>query len=216
MVIPKSSLSRFSRGSKRKDSEENSVPPLPAVLQSKPTPSVPASKFLKLGNLINPTKASVTASLEEFNIQTQSWMHPFTVKFTVDTEPFARGGFREVFKAFSAEKFYGDFVIKRFLPAEITERIIDQFNSLEEHSRKSVQMHSLARHLAQKFEQIVPEIFGETFKYTKLYFGKCELNGEASVVTIEKFLPGENFIKYVNNDGCIIEHPAIPVNKTES
>ena len=40
----------------------------------------------------------------------------------------------------------------------------------------------------------VPEQFGDTFTYTKVYFGK--INGE--VISLEKYLDG-NFEKHINN-----------------
>ena len=92
--------------------------------------------------------------------------------------------------------------------------IIQQFNSLEEHTRKCVQMHSLARHLAQRFERSVRENFGETFQYTKLYYGKCDIDGELCDITVEKFIEGD-FVKYINNDGTIIKHPSIPATLTK-
>jgi len=201
--MPKSTMSRFLRNKRSIDSDDH--PPcsssLPVVrnIISGPIASLPVSKYMKLGKLIIPTKKVTTITLEEFSVETQSWLQPFTISITIDKEAFARGGFCEVFKGFCAEKLYGDYVVKRFL-SEVTDRIIQRFNSLEEHARKSVQMHSLARHMAQK-KRAVPEDFGETFRYTKLYFGRCEFDGEICDVTVEKFLEGENFIKFINNDG---------------
>ena len=60
-------------------------------------------------------------------------------------------------------------------------------------------MHALARHFAQMMRNEAPLEYGETFMYTKLYYGK--LNDEA--VTIEQFIEG-TFTKYINNTGEIL------------
>ena len=109
--------------------------------------------------------------LEEFSVTSQRWLPAFEVKMTVEDKPFDHGGFRDVFKAFSCNKLYGDFVVKIFQEDKInvlTERAFTE----EEHARKTVQMHSLAKHWAKKFSLSVPKDFGENFSYTKLYYGK--------------------------------------------
>jgi len=70
----------------------------------------------------------------------------------------------------------------------------------EIHTRKQVQMHTVARQLTKKFSSIVPEEFGQSFVYNKVFYSR--LNDEP--VTVEEFVSGQ-FTKYVNNDGkCII------------
>ena len=59
-------------------------------------------------------------------------------------------------------------------------------------------MNALARNLALKMSLDVPEEFGDTFTYNKLYFGK--VNEE--VVTLERYLEGK-FVKHINNTGEI-------------
>ena len=55
---------------------------------------------------------------------------------------------------------------------------------------------AMARNFAKNLELEKPKGFGDTFSYTKVYFGK--LNGEC--VTVEKFLDGTSpFSKYANN-----------------
>jgi len=74
------------------------------------------------------------------------------------------------------------------------------FNSVEDHTRKAVQINSLARNFAKTLELEKPQKFGDTFSYTKVSFGT--LNGEC--VTVENFLDGTTqFSKYVNNTGDI-------------
>ena len=63
------------------------------------------------------------------------------------------------------------------------------FNSVEEHSRKVVQMHSLSRNCSLKIQAESPKDFGETFLLTKLYFGQIRPSGE--LIIIEKHIDGE-------------------------
>ena len=72
------------------------------------------------------------------------------------------------------------------------------------HTRKSVQMHMLAKNLAFQFFQCLNKagvVVGDTFTYEKVVFGKIVTSNE--IVTIEMFQSGE-FVKYINNDGHII------------
>ena len=93
----------------------------------------------------------------------------------------------------------GKYVLKKIKENQIQD-IEQLFNSVEDHTRKAVQMNSLARNFAKNLELEKPQEFGDTFSYTKVYFGK--LNGEC--VTVENFLDGTTrFSKYVNNTGDI-------------
>ena len=71
-------------------------------------------------------------------------------------------------------------------------------HSIEDHTRKMVQMNSLAQNFTMKLALDAPAEFGQTFSYTKVYLGK--LNGEC--VTLESYLNG-TFQKYINNTGDI-------------
>lgn len=73
---------------------------------------------------------------------------------------------------------YEKFVIKKYKEGEIVQSLNEAFNSIEEHSRKMVQMHSLTRHFTLKFEQECPKEYGKTFSFTKLYFGQTIQTGE--------------------------------------
>ena len=75
--------------------------------------------------------------------------------------------------------------------------------SLEEHTKKVVQMHYLVRNFTAKLkEELVAQdnevLFGETFSYKKIFMGKI---GE-EYVTIEEFVD-RTFQKYVNNNGNV-------------
>ena len=67
-------------------------------------------------------------------------------------------------------------------------------------------MHALARHFAQMMYNEAPLEYGDTFTFTKLYYGKFK---EESV-TVEKFIEGK-FVKYVNNTGDIVVNDQSPI-----
>ena len=69
-------------------------------------------------------------------------------------------------------------------------------SSIEDHARKQVQMHTVARHLAKKFSSHSPKSFGESFSYNKAFYAVWD----GTPVTVEEFVAGE-FTKYINNDG---------------
>ena len=89
------------------------------------------------------------------------------------------------------------YVLKQF-KEEQTKEVERLFDSIEDHTRKIVQMNSLARNFAMKLAMDAPVEFGQTFSYTKVYFGK--LNGEC--VTLESYLHG-TFQKQINDTGDI-------------
>ncbi|XP_066914114.1 alpha-protein kinase vwkA-like [Clytia hemisphaerica] len=126
---------------------------------------------------------------------------------TMEEQPFGHGGFRDVFKAFSCNKLYGDYVVKTFQKEKI-DVLKERLFTEEEHARKTVQMHALAQYLSVKFKQVIPKDFGESFVYTTLYFGKFNDGNGDQYVTVERFLEGE-FEKFVNNDGNINHAPEL-------
>ena len=64
--------------------------------------------------------------------------------------------------------------------------------SIENHTRKQVQMHSIARNLAHRFALKVPEQFGKSFIYGKAFYafidGKPTLLSSLSKVTFSSIL----------------------------
>ena len=166
---------------------------------SKVPASVPLSALLNIGKLITPKVSRATVFVEEFNLQDKIWLPPFEVKVSLDGQPFASGSFRDAYKAsvISGLPSSEEYVVKRFKKDQIYE-IERLFGTIEAHTRKMVQMNSLARNLALQMSLDAPGEFGDTFSYTKVYFGK--IDGE--VVTLEKYLDG-NFVKHINNTGEI-------------
>ena len=59
-------------------------------------------------------------------------------------------------------------------------------STVENHCRKQVQMHAVARHLAQEFKRNAPTKFGECVKCNRCYY--TMFDGERT--TVEEFIPG--------------------------
>ena len=182
-----------------------SVRPSPSVMRS-----VSLSQMLKLGKVIVPDIDVVTLRFEEFCISRMEWLEPFEVTLSMERKPFANGAFREAFLAKSIAGLpKGKYVLKKYLEGE-KQGIQALFESIELHTRKSVQLNALARNFAQRMAaEVQAAEFGETFSYGKVYYSS--LNGES--VTIENHLDGV-FEKFVNNTGelCVESTDASELN----
>ncbi|KXJ05549.1 Transient receptor potential cation channel subfamily M member 6 [Exaiptasia diaphana] len=165
-------------------------------------PSVSIASLLKAGSLIKPTqKRKVSLSLERFDLQTQKWLYAHEEEVIVHLEKFASGAFRDAFHATSCRSSK-QWVVKTYLPATV--KIIEEElnTTVEDHCRKHVQMHAVARHLTQRFKSKAPKKFGNCFHYNECFFTTYE--GKAA--TIEDFVPG-TFAKLINNDGELVKIP---------
>ena len=163
-------------------------------------PSISVSSMLGLGCVIEKHPTSIKVISFDFNhmIWSPTWKD---INFNLAIKPFGTGAFRNAYKANSLDtRFAGkSWVVKRF-----KESAIDTINTLnqtpEQQSKKVVQMHSLAQHLAKKLAAEVAEssTFGPVFTYNDIYLGKITSESSEEFVTIEQFIGGE-FIKYLNN-----------------
>ena len=95
-----------------------------------------------------------------------------------------------------------EWVIKRYT-SDGKNYIKDLGITLEDHTRKTVQMHLLAKNFASQLEQRIAQdtsgVFGEALKYRNVHYGIMEKNEH---VTVEEYINGE-FVKYINNTGLI-------------
>ncbi len=80
---------------------------------------------------------------------------------------FASGGCRDAFHCGGISGLEGKFVLKKYREEKKND-INVMFESLEKHTRKVVQMHSLASNFAKKLRDEATRMFGSTFMYTKL------------------------------------------------
>ena len=186
------------------------VASLPQQVSSQsPSKFVPQSlsvvEMLRLGKLIPNTTTPV--EIFNFDMSVMAWTgRPTAVEFSIESQPLGTGGFRKAFKATSNDRgFQGStWVVKRDLE-KASEDIIAIGQTLEEHTKKVVQMHYLARNFAAKLkEELIASdneiLFGETISYKKIYMGT--IDGE--YVTVEEFIDG-TFHKYINNNGNICQ-----------
>ena len=189
-----------------------------AVASAQYPKSLSVLDMLKLGKVIN-EKTSTIISLFSFDIKEMAWsLMPKAVEFIINKEPFGSGGFREAFKATSkTPKFKSSvWVIKKYLPDALM--TIEQTNqTTEQHTKKVVQMHSLAKNFAEQLEhqlqkKDVLHLYGETVKFSPIFLGKME-SGE--YVTVENYIDGE-FVKYTNNNGLICKPNTALRQKAES
>lgn len=137
--------------------------------------SLSVTEMIKLGKFNKATSSSSTiVNIFKYDIESFTWSKlPTVVEFSEEKEPFAQGGFRKAFKATSKHPMYSvEWVIKRYLTNAIQE-IEDLGQTAEEHTRKTVQMHMLARNFSLQLEQKVKEVnAGEVPKYGEIYYGE--------------------------------------------
>ena len=210
--------STSSRANPKRPKKERSVPALDSqrkdTLERTYPKSVPLSSLLKLGKIILPqcNQEIIELLLEEFSIEEKKWKSPVPVKISVSKIPFASGALRNAYEAQALSSLKGRYVLKRYKDDHV-EDIKELFGSLDNHTRKSVQMHSLARYYAMHLEKETLSLldYGKTFEYSEVYLGK----NEDDLVTLEPYMEGE-FMKYINNDGHICEKDSEVADKAET
>ena len=168
----------------------------PPSISTKVAASVPLSAMLKLGKIIQPTEEIVTLYIEEFKIRDKTWAQPFEVTLSISKQKFASGGCRDAYIATPISGLQpGKYVLKKIREEKVGE-IKQLFKSIEEHTRKAVQMNALVRNFAKTLASEAPIEYGHVLNYTNVYFGRLY----SEFVTLENYIEGE-FQKYVNNTG---------------
>ena len=186
----------------------------------KPTPSkqeVPLSlsisDMLKLGKLNANQTSSTVIKVFQFDMELLSWCKiPQSVEFHIEREAIGTGGFRKAFKATTKHPNFSShaWVVKYYLSTAL-ECIIQTGQTVDDHNRKVVQMHLLARNFAMQLDEElkkkdVRDLYGEILKYKRIFHGEIEQD----FVSIEEWIPGD-FVKYINNTGaaCYTQPDAI-------
>lgn len=164
--------------------------------------SVSIATLLEAGKLVRPTsKKKAVLTFEQFDITSKKWQDAMEVECTVDSEKFSSGGFRDAYHCHLTGKaptphMERHWVVKTY-NNKATETITTTLqSSLEDHCRKQVQMHEVARHLTKKFQSKAPPEFGTCFSYNHSYFTRVD----DKPATVEEFVPG-SFVKIINNNG---------------
>ena len=175
------------------------------TVKSRPVPkSMSVTQMLKMGKGKTNTEVFSLVNIFKFDLAHMTWsIIPQKIELSVELEPFSCGGFRKAYKATSITPGFCDtkWVIKRYLP-EALETIQTVGQTVEEHTKKAIQTHLLAKNFAEMLDKEVSQWgiagFGRTLRYNKIYLGKFEASGEST--TIEEFIEGD-FKKYINNTG---------------
>ena len=97
--------------------------------------SVSLSTLLQLGKVIHPkcNNKIIELYLEEFCIERKEWLLPFSAKVSINSSPFASGGFRNAFEAQAISGLEGKYVLKRYIPDQV-KAIEEMFGSLDIHT----------------------------------------------------------------------------------
>jgi hypothetical protein len=191
--------------SEQEESNQSPVNPGKAAAAAEDTQypaSVSIDVLLKAGQLIKPKrKNQVSLSLEKFDINKQEWVSvEKSLDMLVETESFSSGGFRDAFLGVSKDK--AKWVIKKYNDKAMDTITESLHSNIEDHTRKQIQLHCAARHLAKVFSTKTPKAFGECFKFNRAYY--TEYEGKAA--TVEEFVEG-TFRKYINNNGKVCKQP---------
>lgn len=166
--------------------------------------SISIDELLKAGQLVKPkTKNNVSLLLERFDMKAQEWVPvEKSLDVLVDTERFAFGGFRDAFLGVSRDGSRKKWVLKTYNEKAVRTITVTMNSNPEDHTRKNIQMHYTARHLAKVFSTKAPEAFGECFKFNRAYY--TVYLGQPT--TVEEFVEGA-FRKYINNNGKLCKQP---------
>ena len=138
--------------------------------------SLSVVSMMKLGKVIKESKNSVV-KVSTFDMRSMSWsalLRP--VEFNIEDNHFAQGGFRKAFKARSeTHGFEGQtWVVKYYLPDSVKD-IKATNQTVEDHTKKVVQMHLLAKNFAEQMSNLIHDkdkngAFGECFSFGSFHF----------------------------------------------
>eukprot|EP00794_Sanderia_malayensis_P002723 gene2723-3148_t len=121
--------------------------------------SVSAADLLKAGKLVKPPKQErVTLHLEEFDVEQRAWNEAAAVEFMIDGERFAHGGFCYADHAYAQNYQLAStkWVVKMYQDTAIKSITDDLKISIEDHTRKQVQLYAVARSMTKQFSKKAP------------------------------------------------------------
>ena len=126
--------------------------------------------MLKMVKLIVPENEVVTLKVEEFCIeQGMIWLETIEVTKSVQCKPFAEGASRDGKGSHGTSQ--GGLCFEKNTKKDEAEGIASLVESIESHTRKSVQLNALAKKFAENMQLDEPfEEFGNLFAYNNVYF----------------------------------------------
>ena len=124
------------------------------VLQSTVFPkSVSVTDLQKAGKLVKPPATNMTVlDLESFDVTETEWVQSGLLTLEIEETQFSHGAFGDAFRATTVDKHIAQttWVVKQY-QEEASNTIKDDLGmSLEDHTRKQVQMSAVARHLTKR------------------------------------------------------------------
>ena len=144
---------------------------------------------MKARKLVKPPEEQEETLMLEYSIEEKSWERMQPVKFLIEKEKFAEGGFQEAFKTTCVKPNFTRKWVLKFYKQEKGEAIQETLKiSVQDHTRKQVQMHAVARHLAVKFgKRLLQAGYGEKLLYNKVYY----TNLSTGPNTTEEYVDGQ-------------------------
>ena len=122
------------------------------------------SEMLNLGKVVKQNDVNETVEIYKFDIAKKCWaVISETVDILLAKNNFSEGEFRRAFKATSRTSGYsGSWVIKKY-KQETLDTITQLGQTVEDHTKKGIQIYSLARNFCQKLSQRVMEVCSNEF-----------------------------------------------------
>ncbi|PFX27067.1 hypothetical protein AWC38_SpisGene8283 [Stylophora pistillata] len=112
--------------------------------------AVSVTELLKAGKLVKPPATNITVlDLENFDVAEMNWVKSGSLTLDIEERRFAHGAFRDAFRAttIGEDAAQTAWVMKQY-EEEAAKTINDNLGmSLEDHTRKQVQMTAVVRHL---------------------------------------------------------------------
>ena len=157
----------------------NVLPSVPSIAFPQ---SVSDAALLQGEKLVKPPNITrITIELESYTVACRKWDRSVKVGLSKEDNSFAEGSFRNAFLATDVSNS-SKWVIKEY-KKEHMKPLLSQLNmSADQHTRKQVQMHSVARSIAQSFERKVPSSFGKSFSYKKVFTIQLECSCYCRVI----------------------------------
>ena len=118
--------------------------------------SVSMADLLNAGKLVKPPQQErVTLHLEEFNLKQRSWNEVATVEFIFNEQSFEHGGFHDAHNAYaqSSQLPSTKWVVQKYQDGAVQSITSNLHISIEDHTRKQVQLHAVARSMAKQFSK---------------------------------------------------------------
>ena len=112
--------------------------------------SLSISHMIKLGKLVKPNEVVSVLEVYSFDLENINWsLLPQKVEFVIEKDVLGIGGFWQAFKARSSSPNFSNavWVVKKYFPSTAKEITEDIKITIEEHTKKVVQMHALTKTL---------------------------------------------------------------------